>query len=415
MSGFLHHTRRLSSNRNGNFAMMTAIVLPVLIGGAGLAIDLGNIMPSQRQLQEATDSAALAVSTALAAGKADETSGKALAKDFVGGQMANYVNAASVTAIKDATIATITTTTSGTGKSFAIAVNSSATVSMTPLMSVLAGPSRTVTASSNTVSGSGSTKSGLSMEVLVDASTSMSFNTTTTYTPCVLQLFNNCILYGPAKYYTKIEALKQAASALFDALDKADPSTKYVRTGAISYTTSVKGKSAMAWGTTDARGYINGLTIDLFSGTDATSAMTTATTAIKKNIYGTDTESVEQRKKINENSDRVIILMTDGEMTGESDRWDKNLDQSVRKECDTAKTAGIIIYTVAFMAPDNGKSLLRYCASVPANYYEPETIAGLVSAFTSIAQTATKSVSRLTNWSTSRAPRSQISDCGSPS
>jgi Flp pilus assembly protein TadG len=399
MSGFLHHMRRLSSNRNGNFAMMTAIVLPVLIGGAGLAIDLGNIMLSQRQLQEATDSAALAVSTALADGKADETSGKALAKDFVGGQMSNYVNAASVTAIKGATVATITTTATGTGKSFNVAVNSSATITLTPLIGLFAGTSKTIAASSTTTSGSGTgARNGLSMEVLVDASTSMSYNTTTVKnTPCIIPLFNGCLLYGAPVYVTKIEALKQAATALFDALDKSDPSAKYVRTGAISYTTDVKGKSAMAWGTTDARKQVAGITILPASGTNATTAVNTAATAIKKNTYGTDTESVEQKKKNNSNSDRVIILMTDGEMTGESDRWDKNLDQSVRKECSDAKSAGIIIYTVAFMAPDNGKSLLKYCASSTANYYEPETMDGLVTAFASIADNATKAVSRLTN------------------
>ncbi|MFP3543884.1 pilus assembly protein [Rhizobium sp. SIMBA_035] len=398
MSGFLQNMRQLRTSRNGNFAMMTAIVLPVLIGAAGLAIDLGNIMLSQRQLQEATDSAALAVSTALADGKADETSGKALAKDFVGGQMANYVSSTSATAIKNATNATITTTTSATGKSFTVAVNSSATVTLTPLIAFLAGSSKTIAAASNTTSGSGSTKSGLSMEVLVDESTSMSQNTTTLKSAtCIIPIFNGCLLYGPPVYVTKIEALKQAATALFDAFDKSDPSAKYVRTGVISYTAGIKGKSAMAWGTTDSRRYVSNIVVAPLSGTDATAAVNTATTTIKKNIYGTDTESVEQKKKDNANSDRVIVLMTDGEMTGMTDQWSKALDQSVRDECAAAKSAGITIYTVAFMAPANGKNLLKYCASTTANYYEPETMDGLVAAFSSIAQTATKSVSRLTN------------------
>jgi Flp pilus assembly protein TadG/uncharacterized protein YegL len=398
MSGFLHHMRQLNSDRNGNFAMMTAIVLPVLIGGAGLAIDLGNIMLSQRQLQEATDSAALAVATALADGKVDDTGGKALAKDFVSGQMANTVSAAAASAIKSATNTTITTTTNGTAKSFTVAVSSSANITLTPLMGLLAGNTRTITASSNSASGSGSTKNGLSMEVLVDESGSMAQNTTTVKnTPCLIPLLNGCLLYGPPVYVTKIEALKQAATALFDALDKSDPTPRYVRTGVISYTNGIKGKSAMAWGTSDSRRYVTNMTLAPTGGTDATTSVNTATTAIKKNGYGTDTESVEQMKKNNANSDRVIILMTDGEMTGNSDQWSKTLDQSVRDECAAAKSAGIVIYTVAFMAPENGKNLLRYCASSSANYYEPNTMDGLVAAFASIAETATKSVSRLTN------------------
>lgn len=378
--------------------MMTAIILPVLVGGAGLAVDLANVMLSQRQLQEATDAAALAVSTALADGKADETSGKTLAKDFVGGQMANYLSSADTAAVKTATNTTITTTTSGTSKSFAVTVSTSSTVALTPLMSLFAGKSMAVTASSKTTSGAGSnTRNGLSMEVLVDESTSMSQNTTTVkYTNCIVPLLNGCLISVPV-YVTKIEALKQAATALFDALDKSDPSAKYVRTGVISYTVGVKAKSAVAWGTTDSRRYVSNIIITPGSGTDATDAVDTATTTIKKNTYGTDTESVEQRKKNNASSDRAIILMTDGEMTGYSDQWNRTLDQSVRQECADAKSAGITIYTVAFMAPANGKSLLKYCASSTANYYEPETLDGLVAAFASIADTATRSVSRLTN------------------
>jgi len=59
--------------------------------------------------------------------------------------------------------------------------------------------------------------------------------------------------------------------------------------------------------------------------------------------------------------------------------------------------AGIKIYTVAFMAPDKGKALLKFCASTDANYYEPNTMDALTAAFSSIGEAATKSTSRLTN------------------
>jgi hypothetical protein len=77
--------------------------------------------------------------------------------------------------------------------------------------------------------------------------------------------------------------------------------------------------------------------------------------------------------------------------------WNKALDQSVRDECTTAKAAGIKIYTVAFMAPTNGKSLLKFCASSDSNYYEPNTMDALTAAFSAIGDAATKSTSRLTN------------------
>jgi len=125
--------------------------------------------------------------------------------------------------------------------------------------------------------------------------------------------------------------------------------------------------------------------------------LATATANIQRNQYGTDTESVEQAKKNNKTSDRIMVLMTDGEMTGNSTLWSQKLDQNVRAGCDAAKTAGIRIYTIAFMAPDRGKALLKYCASTDANYYEPDTMDALVASFKAVADNAVKPMNRLTN------------------
>jgi len=82
--------RSIMSDRSGNFGLMTALILPMLLGGAGLAIDTANLMVSKRQLQEATDAAALAVSGAMANGS-DSASDQKLGKDFLAGQLANPV------------------------------------------------------------------------------------------------------------------------------------------------------------------------------------------------------------------------------------------------------------------------------------------------------------------------------------
>jgi Flp pilus assembly protein TadG len=376
---------------------LTAIVLPLLIGVAGMAIDTANLSLSQRQLQEATDAAALAVSTALVNGKADDTTGKALGKDFVSGEVASLMGSTAATAAKNATVVGITTTTTSSGKTFAVTVTSSVAVSLTPLSGLIVGNSMTVSAGSTSASGTGSTKTGVSIEVLLDASSSMSEDTTTVKgTKCVIYLLGICIGTQPA-YYTKIEAVKLAAGKLFDSLDKFDPNTRYVRTGAISYTTAIKGQSAIDWGTAASRTLVSNITIDPNSGTDATAAMKAADANIARNTYGTDPESIAQGKKTNYNTDRIIVLMTDGQMTGNTMIWNKALDQSVRDECTAAKTAGIKIYTVAFMAPENGKSLLKFCASADANYYEPNTMDALTAAFSAIGEAATKATSRLTN------------------
>ncbi|EJC77829.1 vWA domain-containing protein [Rhizobium hidalgonense] len=398
-TSFLHPCqRRMLSDRGGNFGIMTAIMMPVLLGAAGLAIDYSNMALSQRQLQEATDSAALAAATALASGTvADEAAAKILAKNFVVGQMANSVGAASGSAIRNATNVDIDTSTSSTGKSYSVAVTASYSLSLTPFMNILGHSTKNITTTSSTTSGTSQTKSALSMELVLDQSGSMGEDTNT----CAQYKKNGTTCKA---YVIKIDALKQAAASLFDALDQADPQHTLVRTGVISYsngllrdpwTNKVTSVSAMDWGTTKSRDYVK--TIAPTLGTDATEPMQSADDTIKKNADNTDAESVEHKKKGNSKVDRFIVLMTDGQMTGNSDTWNRDKDQSVRDKCDAAKKDGITLFTVAFMAPDKGKSLLQYCASPGGNYYEAETMEKLVDDFESIAQTATKAATLLTN------------------
>ncbi|RUM09284.1 vWA domain-containing protein [Rhizobium chutanense] len=394
-TSFLHPClRRMLSDRGGNFGIITAIVAPVLLAAAGMAIQVGDMLLSKQQLQEAADSAALATATALANGTIQTSEAQAYARNFVAGQMANYLQ--SGVDIKNATGVTVQTTKSGNSTSYQVTVSPGYDLMVNPLMQAVGFRTQHLSTSSTTVSGTSQTKSALSMELVLDQSGSMSYDTDT----CdVYKRNGNC-----KTYVVKIDALKQASASLFDALDKADPQHALVRTGVISYsngllrdpwTNKVTSVSAMDWGTTKSRDYVK--TISPSGGTDATEPMQTADDTIKKTADSTDAESVAHLKKSNSKVDRFIILMTDGEMTGNSSTWSKDKDQSVRDKCDQAKKDGITLFTVAFMAPDKGKSLLQYCASPGGNYYEAETMEKLVTDFESIAQTATKATTLLTN------------------
>ncbi|MBY5792328.1 TadE/TadG family protein [Rhizobium leguminosarum] len=399
MSTFFLHPclRRLLGDHGGNFGIMTAIMMPVLLGAAGLAIDYSNMALSKRELQEATDSAALAAATALASGAASTTAdAEAIAKDFVSGQMANYVDTDAISSIKAGTSVDIDVSTTATSKSYKVTVATSYGIAATPFMSVLGYKTLNIGASTSTSSGTSDTKTALSMELVLDQSGSMGEKTTT----CATYNGKNC-----KTYVTKIDALKKAADALFDALDTADPDHSLVRTGAYSYNngliykdwqkTQIKSMSGMAWGTATTATYVSGITAS--GGTDATEPMRQATLSIAKASDGSDVETQAHAAKGNTIVSRYIILMTDGEMTGNTGEWQSSFDQNVRNQCDATKTAGIKIFTVAFMAPDRGKQLLQYCASPGGNYYEAETMEKLVASFTSIAKEATKAVTLLTN------------------
>ncbi len=390
---------RLTTDRGGNFAMVTALLLPVTIGAASLAIDVSNATMSKRQLQDAADSAALATASALADGKITTSGASAFAKDFLAGQMANFLS--DTTALRNATTATATTSTSGSATSYSVSVSSNYTLQLSGLAQAAGFKTTTIGASSQTASGTDQTKGALSMELLLDQSGSMAYDTSTC---SVYKTKSNGQPSTKCKTYViKIDALKAAAAKLFDALDAADPTHVLVRTGVMSYNNGllkdyrdkIISVSPMNWGTSVGRDYVK--TLAAKDGTDATEPMELATTTIKKATDAKDNESVEHAKNKNTNADRYIVLMTDGEMTGNSSDWNSGKDQNVRDACKAAKAAGITVFTVAFMAPDKGKSLLKYCASSTSNYFEAETMENLIDDFDSIAQTATQSVTRLTN------------------
>ncbi len=57
--------RKLRSNTSGNAAALVALGMPVLIGGAGLAVDTSQWFMWKRELQHSVDQAAIGAAWAL--------------------------------------------------------------------------------------------------------------------------------------------------------------------------------------------------------------------------------------------------------------------------------------------------------------------------------------------------------------
>lgn len=82
---------------------------------------------------------------------------------------------------------------------------------------------------------------------------------------------------------------------------------------------------------------------------------------------------------------KVLILMTDGNFNR---TYHSNLGTSFEQAqsyCDQAKTDGILIYSVAFNAPEDGEAILDYCASVGEFSFEADNSQELLDAYTAIA------------------------------
>ena len=84
-------------------------------------------------------------------------------------------------------------------------------------------------------------------------------------------------------------------------------------------------------------------------------------------------------------SSKVVILMTDGEFNAEILPQQGNSDTQARALCDQMKQSSVKVYSVALQAPRAGREVLRYCASGPEFYFEPNSAAELTEAYRKIA------------------------------
>lgn len=385
-------------NRDGNFAVLTALIIPVGLGAAGLSLDMASLLSSKAKLQATADSAAVAAAAALVNNGATVDQAKQLALDFIKGQLSSELSAVADAKaadpnsafgkfdIGDCTSVNVTETAGyGTTKTYDVTVKTCLDVELMALGSFSGSQAKTLTVSSSTESTTAS-KAALSMYLVLDRSGSMADNTSTvtgtsTYT-------YSCGWYKTCTgtqttYVTKIDALKAAAGKLLTQIKTADPQALYARLGAVSYNASMNTPLSLGWGTSAVSTYVNALTAT--GGTDSSNAFKQAYQSL-----ASATENNAHMQKNGQIPDKYIIFMTDGENNYSS------ADTATKKWCDSARTAHMEVYSIAFMAPDAGKALLNYCATDASHFFAAEDADQILAAFQAIGEKATKVTTRLT-------------------
>lgn len=381
----LNRIKRLAGDKTGNFAITTAFVIPVLIGVVGMAIDTANLLIFKNKLQVAADTATLAAASSLASKAKTAQDAKALSLQFLYGQInagKTAENAATYPqAVSEPTVSITESAYNVTGKKFAVTMKTSYTVPLSPLAAVLGLSTARVSVSSTSES-STETKNALSMYFVLDRSGSMGDYTNTTYQATCYDRKNRP--YSCTGYYTKIDSLKMAVASLLGQLTTADPETKYVRTGSVAYDLSMLTPQAINWGVNAVQSYVNNLTAN--GGTSSTNAFKQAVTSLMAS-----TEDSAHKAKNGQVPSKYIVFMTDGDNNYASD------DTATKLACDDAKNKKIEVFTVAFMAPSKGQSLLKYCATDSNHYFAAEDTAQLVQAFKTIGDKAAEQMTLLTN------------------
>jgi Flp pilus assembly protein TadG len=404
-------------NRAGNFGLATAIILPVAAATAGVALDLNNMVQVRAALQDSADSAVLSAANVLAKnGSMKDDEVIAFAEKFMKAQFKNSVPGVGSDEVSDpgkedpltGVVGNVERDLGATGKTVEVTLSMQYTMPTNGLTSLLGWKTVQVGVTA-TAQSTPESRAALSMYLVLDRSGSMAFTTDsidTAVTSCVNYSAANWaykdILPGRRNYINpsspcfvkKVQALKAASATLLNQLVIADPDSERARVGAVAYNDSTFTASGMAWGVSTASTYIGAIPSVPTGGTDASGGMKIAFDALKSSNTA---EKSAHAAKGNTGFVRYIVLMTDGEMTGNSSNWNSSIDTQVRNRCIEAKNDGIRIFTVAFMAPERGKSLLSACATSVNNYYEPQTMSELVKAFEEIGKVAAKESTVLTN------------------
>lgn len=392
---------RLTRDRAGNFGMVTAIVLPVAAATAGVALDLNQMVQIRSALQDSADSAVLSAANALAKNNTmSDDAALDLARKFMKAQFFNVIPDAKVSEDINGeeldplagAIGSVERVTSTSGKTFDVTLSTSYTMPTNGMTALLGWKEVTVavTASARATTES---KNALSMYLVLDRSGSMAWDTTTineaqpkktvSYNCGTTRRPKTCT-YQADNYVIKMDALKLAVANLTTQLDTADPEKKYVRTAAVSYEAVMHTPVAFNWGTAHTLSYVQALIAD--GGTDSADAMARAYNEVMKS-----TEDTAHKNKNGQVPSKFIVFMTDGDNNYDS------ADTKTLATCTSAKAAGVEIFTVAFMAPTKGQTLLKNCASSTSHYYDAQDAAELVAAFKHIGDKAVQAATRLTN------------------
>lgn len=464
----------LKDCKRGNFAMMAAILAPVLLLGASMSLDVVNLAALKGRMQSASDSVSLAVATRINKGTLDIKDAEDFAGKLLLAQMESDANRFTNLIISPQI--NVTKMVDNGVTTYNVNIGGTATQDTTPLASIFGKDTMSVSILSAATAGTEEIQGALSLSLVVDVSGSMGWdlpNSQASKSDVKLALgisngqanqvtkaitrvmgdygldswqvkwiaenyrwhdckrmsknassktyfLNNLNLgyksnkdakiicqgasYGSKfidqetlmenirtviSYYQptkKIEALQDAAAALFNQLDTADPTQTYVRTGLSAYSSYIRGTTNMEWGTGSAANYVK----DMYAsgGTASTRSVKWAYDQLK---VSNTTEDTLHAGKNGQKPDKFMLFMTDGSNNRTSD------DTSTKVICDTAKNEGIRIFAVAFAAPSRGQQLLQYCASSSEDYFEPETANELVAAFEKIGKSTANTLTRLTN------------------
>jgi Flp pilus assembly protein TadG len=161
----------LLKNNQGNFALVVALLLPVLLLVAGISLQFATSTNLKSRLQMAADSASLATVSRIAGGDVANHKAEEFAGQIFLAQMAEDIERFDIIDLTPNPV--FTETTNGGVTTWTMKIGASASFASTPLLSILGYEIIDVSVLSSATSGNEAIQGALSMGVIVDISASM--------------------------------------------------------------------------------------------------------------------------------------------------------------------------------------------------------------------------------------------------
>lgn len=342
--------KKFRTKTDGNVAMMFGVVSTLLMLSAGMAIDGSRLLSLRSDLQNITDTAALAGAHAADIEQDRRWGAVKETIDFHLNALGNDVELVDFDInFDDAT------------ESLAVQID----VRQDLLFSGFLGRDFGKASSNSMTSYALDNVRPVSISMVLDVSGSMNEIT--------------------GRGLSRLDVVKGASIELFDAIKDGAPrpakAREQVRTSLNVYNTELLPNFTVpfvqGWGPVVSR--IQELVAG--GGTNSTDAFEAGYSALK---YDTEQPGGLQQ---------FIIFMTDGNNNQSSS------DTDTLALCDRAKSEGMRVFTVAFEAPANGQALLEACASEPPenHYFDASNAAQFRAAFDQIGATIASLNTRITN------------------
>lgn len=146
---------KLAHDNGGNFTVITALLLPVLIPAAGMAIDFTGMLNARSHMRNAADAASLAAASALAVQKVTDSEAKQIVMRYLKAHSTDDFD------FTDGAKTTIETTGVSGKKTFVVTVATNFNYELNPLTGMLISKSKSIMAVSTSVS----TQTGLKTRI----------------------------------------------------------------------------------------------------------------------------------------------------------------------------------------------------------------------------------------------------------